>query len=303
MFEQIISPLGFTLEIITDTDSSLQVTERVSEHSPKLMVMSVLPREGMSLGRYLLRQLRIRFADTPIVVGRWGRPDDLARDSAKLVELGASDVVGTLADASARVQKLAIPAPKTATVAPAVGRHEKSPATMRLSDSTTADIRAAPCQAGPSSRLFERLCHDVPDAFFGNMRGQVSPCNDSLKLVFSVNDKETVKRMLGKLRRDVRQRSVRRNRDDFLGHDLGDRSAIQIRVRGHSHCHVTIRHNPDGLPSVDHRHGSALLVTEDHGRFQDSTEGGAGAWTGRHHVGGCQRPRGLIWHRRGLSKR
>jgi len=93
----------------------------VSEHSPKLIVMSVLPREGLSLGRYLLRQLRIRFADTPIVVGRWGRPDELARDSAKLVELGASDVVGTLADASARVQKLAIPAPKTATVAPAVG--------------------------------------------------------------------------------------------------------------------------------------------------------------------------------------
>ena len=122
MLGQIVSPSGCTLEIITDTDSSLQVTERVSEHSPKLIVMSVLPREGLSLGRYLLGNYEFGSpTHRSIVVSRWGRPDDLARDSAKLVELGATDVVGTLADASARVQKLAFSAPKTATVAPAVG--------------------------------------------------------------------------------------------------------------------------------------------------------------------------------------
>ncbi len=122
MLGQLVSSLGCTLEIITDTDSSLQVTERVSEHSPKLIVMSVLPREGLSLGRYLLRQLRIRFADTPmIVVSRWSRPDDLARDSAKLVELGATDVVGTLAEASDRIQKLVFSEQKTAPTVPAVG--------------------------------------------------------------------------------------------------------------------------------------------------------------------------------------
>jgi predicted PurR-regulated permease PerM len=121
MLGQLVSSSGCTLEIITDTESSLQVTERVSEHSPKLIVMSVLPREGLSLARYLLRQLRTRFADIPIVVGRWGRPDEIARDSAKLVELGASDVVGTLADANARVRKLAFSGQKTAPMAPAVG--------------------------------------------------------------------------------------------------------------------------------------------------------------------------------------
>ena len=65
MLGQLLAPSGCTLEIITDTESSLQVAERVAEHSPKLIVMSELPREGLSLGRYLLRQLRIRFADTP----------------------------------------------------------------------------------------------------------------------------------------------------------------------------------------------------------------------------------------------
>jgi hypothetical protein len=97
------------------------VTERVSEQSPRLIVMSVLPREGQSLGRYLLRQLRIRFSDTPIVVGRWGGPEEVARDSARLIELGASEVVGNLEDATARVQKLALAAHKPATLASAVG--------------------------------------------------------------------------------------------------------------------------------------------------------------------------------------
>jgi hypothetical protein len=121
MLGQLVSSSGCTLEIITDTDSSLQVTERVSEHSPKLIVVSVLPREGLSLGRYLLRQLRIRFADTPmLVVSRWSRAEDIARDSAKLVELGATDVVGTLADAHARVQRLAFSRQKKAPLAPAV---------------------------------------------------------------------------------------------------------------------------------------------------------------------------------------
>jgi CheY-like chemotaxis protein len=122
MLAQLVSTSGCALEIITDTDSSLQVTERVSEHSPKLIVMSVLPHEGLSLGRYLLRQLRIRFADTPvIVVSRWSRPEDLARDSAKLVELGATDVVGTVAEASDRIQKLVFSEQKTAPTVPAVG--------------------------------------------------------------------------------------------------------------------------------------------------------------------------------------
>jgi predicted PurR-regulated permease PerM len=120
MLGQLLSSSGCVLEIITDTDSSLQVTERVSEHSPKLVVMSVLPREGLSLGRYLLRQLRTRFGDIPIVVGRWGGSDEIAGDAPRLVELGASDVVGTLADARARVLKLAILEQKKETMASAV---------------------------------------------------------------------------------------------------------------------------------------------------------------------------------------
>jgi hypothetical protein len=114
MLGQLLSPSGCKLEIITDTNSSLQVTECVSEHSPSLVVMSVLPREGLTLGRYLLRQLRTRFADMPIVVGRWGRQtDDFAQDSARLVEIGASRVVVTLADARNCILDLAVPGQKT----------------------------------------------------------------------------------------------------------------------------------------------------------------------------------------------
>ena len=117
MLGQLLSPSGCILEIITDTESSLQVTDSVSEHSPNLVVMSLLGREGLTLGRYLLRQLRARFADMPIVVGRWGETDDLASDAARLVEIGASNVVVTLADARAQILSLAIPGQKARIMA------------------------------------------------------------------------------------------------------------------------------------------------------------------------------------------
>jgi predicted PurR-regulated permease PerM len=117
MLGQLLSPSGCTLEIITDTESSLQVADRVSEHSPNLVVMSLMGREGLTLGRYLLRQLRARLADMPILVGRWGEADDLAPDAARLVEIGASSVVVTLADARARILSLAIPGQKARIMA------------------------------------------------------------------------------------------------------------------------------------------------------------------------------------------
>ena len=106
MLGQLLSPEGYTVEIITDTESSLQVTDRVFEQSPNLVVVSLLGREGLTFGRYLLRRLRARFADMPIVAAPWGQTDDSAPDAARLTENGASSVAVTLADACTRIMSL-----------------------------------------------------------------------------------------------------------------------------------------------------------------------------------------------------
>jgi methylmalonyl-CoA mutase cobalamin-binding subunit len=109
------------MEIIKDTDSSLEVVERVADQSPKLVIVSHLPPEGSTLARYLVRRLRAQFAELPIVVGRWGgETDGSARAVERMVEVGASRVLVSLFDARAHVLSMAVAQRKTAAMASAV---------------------------------------------------------------------------------------------------------------------------------------------------------------------------------------
>jgi methylmalonyl-CoA mutase cobalamin-binding subunit len=103
-----LAPAGFVLEIVMDAESSLQVAERVAEHSPRLVVVSHLPPEGLTLARYLVRRLRSQFVDMPIIVGRWGETGASASAAERLTMMGATAVIFTLAEARDRIQK-AIP--------------------------------------------------------------------------------------------------------------------------------------------------------------------------------------------------
>jgi predicted PurR-regulated permease PerM len=109
MLGQLLAGPGCTMEILADTDSSLQLVEQVAEQAPALVVVSHLPPEGATLARYLVRRLRARFAELPIIVGRWGQTDESAGIAERLVRLGASRVVFTLADARARILSSVVP--------------------------------------------------------------------------------------------------------------------------------------------------------------------------------------------------
>jgi predicted PurR-regulated permease PerM len=103
MLGQILAQSRCILEIVTDTDSSLQLLEQVAEHSPALVVVSHLPPAGSALTRYLVRRLRAQFAELPILVGHWGETTGSAPVAEQLMGLGASRVVFTLAEARARI--------------------------------------------------------------------------------------------------------------------------------------------------------------------------------------------------------
>ena len=121
MLEQLLTTSGCTMEIIKDTDSSLQVVEQVADQSPRLVIISHLPPEGSKLARYLVRKLRTQFADLPIVVGRWGGESDGSTSAVeRLVEVGASRVVVSLFDARAHILSVVGPRPKPGGVATAL---------------------------------------------------------------------------------------------------------------------------------------------------------------------------------------
>jgi predicted PurR-regulated permease PerM len=102
MLGQLIAPSGCELEIITDVDSPLQLADRVDHHAPQLVFVSHLPPGGLTQARYLVKRLRARHAGLPITVGRWsGGKGGSAAD--RLVAVGATQVVGKLAEARDRI--------------------------------------------------------------------------------------------------------------------------------------------------------------------------------------------------------
>jgi predicted PurR-regulated permease PerM len=109
MLGQLLTPSNCILEIISDTESTLELTERVAEQAPEFVVVSYLPPEGLAMSRYLVRRLRAQVADLPIVVGRWGHTDDSEVLVEKLVGIGASHVAFTLADARTHILNTVAP--------------------------------------------------------------------------------------------------------------------------------------------------------------------------------------------------
>jgi hypothetical protein len=109
MLRQVLAPLGCDLETVPECESPMEVAEWVSEHAPRLVVVSHLPPDGLTLARYLVRRLRAQFAELPIVVGYWAGAGHSATAAERLVGAGATSVAFTLADARDRVMCLALP--------------------------------------------------------------------------------------------------------------------------------------------------------------------------------------------------
>jgi predicted PurR-regulated permease PerM len=117
MLGLLLANSGCTLEIDSDTDSPLEVAERITEQSFKLVIVSHLPPEGLTLVRYLVRRIRAHCPDLPVIVGRWRETGASAKVADALMGIGASRVVFTLADARDRILSLALPDPKRQEVA------------------------------------------------------------------------------------------------------------------------------------------------------------------------------------------
>lgn len=77
-----LKPSGLRIKPLSATGSPLRVSDRVIALNPSLVLVSHLPSEGLSRVRYLIRRLRARLTNLPLVVGCW----DAASDASQVIE-------------------------------------------------------------------------------------------------------------------------------------------------------------------------------------------------------------------------
>jgi predicted PurR-regulated permease PerM len=102
MLRVLLNPSGCRIELAEAGETPLNIAERLAERHPTLILVSHLPPAGLTPTRYLVRRLRARFPDVPILVGRWSESGE--SDSAdRLTSAGATQVVASLAEARDRI--------------------------------------------------------------------------------------------------------------------------------------------------------------------------------------------------------
>jgi predicted PurR-regulated permease PerM len=98
LLENLVEPLGISLEIADQVETPLKVVERIASETPDLVLISHLPPDGLTAARYLVRRIRARNPRLPIVVARWDESRDAETASERLTEAGASTMLGSLTE-------------------------------------------------------------------------------------------------------------------------------------------------------------------------------------------------------------
>jgi len=121
MLNLLLQPAGVRLTIVSAGGSSLRVTDKVGELDPALILISHIPSEGLTRARYLVKRMRARNPETPIVLGYW----DCNAPAAEMAErFRPARLVVNLAAARAMVLERVSAGP----AAPSASAVDKAPA-------------------------------------------------------------------------------------------------------------------------------------------------------------------------------
>jgi len=94
---------GVSVELADPGMLVAELIERVAATEPDVVVIASLAEPGLAHARYILKRLRARFADLPLVAACWDLLDEADDVCAGLLDAGASDVATTLGEARTRV--------------------------------------------------------------------------------------------------------------------------------------------------------------------------------------------------------
>ncbi len=109
MLDLLLAPSGCRLSILEHFETPLELAEKVAEFDPQLVLLSHVPPSGSTVTRYLIRRLRARFPDLPLLVGRWGENGNLEEIAESMTAMGATLVAFRLSEARTRILDRILP--------------------------------------------------------------------------------------------------------------------------------------------------------------------------------------------------
>ena len=118
MLAELLRQAGVTMDVLDEVTTPFKAADQLAERGADLAVVSYLPPGGLTPARYLVRRLRARFADLPILVGRWNEQECQAAADDPLKSVGASRLVFRLEEARDTILamvKAKVPSPDPAT--------------------------------------------------------------------------------------------------------------------------------------------------------------------------------------------
>ncbi len=109
MLAQVLLHQGVIAKTMPQGFTASDLIERVAVDKPKMVVVSALPPAASIQARDRCRKLRELFPNLPLLVGHWSGGEEELDDNAlrRLREAGASQIVSSLAEASAHCRELA----------------------------------------------------------------------------------------------------------------------------------------------------------------------------------------------------
>ena len=94
---------GVEVDPVPSSLLAAEVVERVAVFEPAVTLVATVAPGGLSQARYLIKRLRARYPELPIVAVRWGPPDGRDEARAQLTAAGANEFAATLREARERV--------------------------------------------------------------------------------------------------------------------------------------------------------------------------------------------------------
>ena len=133
MFQHLLDPGRYALEIVSPEMLTAEVVSLVEAHDVDLICIAALPPGATTPTRYLCKRLRDRFPACKILVGRWGWTGEGEANQALLLAAGADAVSMTLRESHNQVRQWGLldsspPPERSLTVVPGPRLPDVSPA-------------------------------------------------------------------------------------------------------------------------------------------------------------------------------
>jgi CheY-like chemotaxis protein len=133
MFQHLLDPAGYVLEIVSPGMLTAEVVSRVEAQDVDLICIGALPPGATTPTRYLCKRLRARFPACKILVGRWGWTGEGEANRALLLAAGADAVSMTLRESGTHVRQWGLldaspPPERSLTVVPGPRLRDVRPA-------------------------------------------------------------------------------------------------------------------------------------------------------------------------------